>query len=78
MSVIQSSDLRHTCMGEREGRKVGERRGGGGERDVSKSLYMCVLLLQLLYTVKRLITDPPKSGQPPYSGWFTCPRLILP
>ena len=49
MSVIQSSYLRHTCMGEREGRKVGERRGGEeGERDVSKSLY--VLLLQLLYS----------------------------
>ena len=46
----QSSDLRHTCMGEREGKKVGMRRGGEGERDVSKSLYMCVLLLQLLYS----------------------------
>ena len=39
-------------MGKREGRKVGEgeKRRGGGERDVSKSLYMCVLLLQLLYS----------------------------
>ena len=36
-------------MDEREGRKVGERRGGEeGERDVSESLY--VLLLQLLYS----------------------------
>ena len=29
-------------------------------------------------TVKPLITDPPKSGQPPYNGRLTCPRLILP
>ena len=29
-------------------------------------------------TVKPLTTDPPKSRQPPYSGWLTCPRLILP
>ena len=29
-------------------------------------------------TVKPLITDPPKSGQPLYSGQLTCPRLILP
>ena len=29
-------------------------------------------------TVKPLITDPPKSGQPLYSGRLTCPRLILP
>ena len=31
-----------------------------------------------LYTVKPLITDPLKSGQPLYSGQITCPRLILP
>ena len=31
-----------------------------------------------LYTVKPLITDPLKSRQPLYSGWLTCPRLILP
>ena len=30
------------------------------------------------YTVKPLITDPPKSRQPPYSGRLTCPRWILP
>ena len=30
------------------------------------------------YTVKPLITDPPRSGQPLYSGRLTCPRLILP
>ena len=29
-------------------------------------------------TVKPLIADPPKSGQPLYSGHITCPRLILP
>ena len=29
-------------------------------------------------TVKPLITDPPKSGQPLYNGRVTCPRLILP
>ena len=29
-------------------------------------------------TVKPLITDPPKSGQPLYNGRLTCPRLILP
>ena len=29
-------------------------------------------------TVKPLITDPPRSGQPLYSGRLTCPRLILP
>ena len=29
-------------------------------------------------TVKPLISDPPKSGQPLYSGQITCPRLILP
>ena len=29
-------------------------------------------------TVKPLITDPPKSGQPLYSRQLTCPRLILP
>ena len=28
-------------------------------------------------TVKPLITDPPKSGQPLYSGRLTCPRLTL-
>ena len=36
---------------------------------------------RLLTTVKSLITDPPKSGQPLYSGWLTCPliaHLILP
>ena len=31
----------------------------------------------LSVTVKPLIADPPKSGQPLYSGWLTCPRLIL-
>ena len=30
------------------------------------------------YTVKPLITDPPKSGQPLYSRQLHCPRLILP
>ena len=34
-----------------------------------------VLLLKL---VLELITDHPKSGQPLYSGWLTCPQLILP
>ena len=29
-------------------------------------------------TVKPLIIDPPKSGQPLYSGQLTCPQLILP
>ena len=29
-------------------------------------------------TVKALIMDPPKTGQPLYSGQITCPRLILP
>ena len=29
-------------------------------------------------TVKPLITDPPKSEQPLYSGRLTCPRLLLP
>ena len=29
-------------------------------------------------TVKPLITDPPKSGQPLYNGRLTCHRLILP
>ena len=29
-------------------------------------------------TVKPLITDSPRSGQPPYSGQIQCPRLILP
>ena len=28
-------------------------------------------------TVKPLITNPPKSGQPLYSGRLTCPRLTL-
>ena len=28
-------------------------------------------------TVKPLITDPPRSGQPLYSGRLTCPRLIF-
>jgi len=28
--------------------------------------------------VKPLIADPPKSGQPLYSGRLTCPQLILP
>ena len=37
---------------------------------VEKSIY--------LITVKPLITDPPKSGQPLYNGRLTCPRLILP
>ena len=27
------------------------------------------------HTVKPLITDPPKSGQPPYNGQLTCPRF---
>jgi len=31
-----------------------------------------------MFTVKPLITDPPKSEQPLYSGRLTCPRLILP
>ena len=30
------------------------------------------------HTVKPLITDPSKSGQPLYNGRLTCPRLILP
>jgi len=29
-------------------------------------------------TVKPLITDALKSGQPPYSGQLTCPQLLLP
>ena len=30
------------------------------------------------YTVKPLIADPPKNGQPLYSTQIPCPRLILP
>ena len=29
-------------------------------------------------TVKPLLADPPKSGQSPYSGQASCPRLIFP
>ena len=28
-----------------------------------------------IHTVKPLITDPPKSGQPSYNGQLTCPRF---
>ena len=35
-------------------------------------------LCRYVTTVKPLITDPPKTGQPLYSRQLTCPQLILP
>ena len=35
---------------------------------------LCTALLYI-YTVKTLVTDPQKSGQPLYSGQSSCPRL---
>ena len=42
-------------------------------------MWNCLMIFwNKLYTVKPLLRDPPKSGQPLYSGRLTCPRLILP
>ena len=35
-------------------------------------------ILRLSDTVKPLITDSPRSGQPLYSGQIPCPRLLFP
>jgi len=61
---------RERVLGEGEElRRREEERGREGEkRKWSK----------IIFTVKPLITDPPRSGQPLYSGRLTCPRLILP
>ena len=36
-----------------------------------------ILHWKVLYTVKPLKADIPRSGQPPYSGHWLYPRLIL-
>ena len=68
-------------MGEGLETRLKYREGDGGREE------LCIVrererisedLGMVIPTVKPLITDPPKSGQPLYSGRLTCPRLILP
>ena len=50
------------------------------ERDVLQKWIQTIISHydRMIYSKTSLKPDPPKSGQPHYSGRLTCPRLILP